>query len=88
MQFLITMEKNNLVESMDFNGDHDLNFYDGCVNHKHHHTQFILSGSSYAKEILGLVHIDLCGPMVISHGGVMHFLTFIDDFLGQHFFIP
>jgi broad specificity phosphatase PhoE len=26
--------------------------------------------------------------MVISHGGVMHFLTFIDDFLGQHFFIP
>jgi hypothetical protein len=25
------MDTNNLVEGMDLNGDHDLNFYDGCV---------------------------------------------------------
>jgi hypothetical protein len=31
MQTLITMERNNLVEGMDFNGDHDLNFCDACV---------------------------------------------------------
>jgi hypothetical protein len=80
------MEKNNLVESMDFNGDHDLNFYDEFVNRKHHHTQFLLSGSSCAKEILGLVHINLCGPMAISHGGVMYLLTFTDDFFKEFFF--
>jgi len=88
MQTLTTMEKNNFVESMDFNNDHDLNFYDRCVNRKHHHTQFLLSGSSCAKEILGLVHIDLCGPMAISHGGVIYLQPFIDDFLGKHFLIP
>ncbi len=31
IQTLTTMEINNLVESMDFNGNRDLNFYDGCV---------------------------------------------------------
>jgi hypothetical protein len=51
MQFLITMEKNDLVESMDFNGDHDLNFYDGCVNCKHHHTQFIFKWEFLRKGI-------------------------------------
>jgi hypothetical protein len=86
MQTLITMEKNNLVESMDFNGDHDLNFYDGCVNHKHHLTPFLLSGSSCAKEILGFVHIDLCGPIATSHGGAMYLLTFIDNFFRGTFF--
>jgi len=68
MQTLTTMEKNNLVEGMDFNGDHDLSFYDGCVYGKHHHTPFPLNGGSHAKEIIGLVHINLCGPMVIFHG--------------------
>jgi hypothetical protein len=55
---------------MDFNGDHDLNFCDECVyGHKHHRTTFPLSGGSYAKEILGFVHIDLCGPMeTTTHG--------------------
>jgi hypothetical protein len=32
------MDKNNLVEGIDFNGDHDLNFCNGCVYGKHHHT--------------------------------------------------
>jgi hypothetical protein len=31
MQTLITIERNNLVEGMDLNGDHDLSFCDGCV---------------------------------------------------------
>jgi hypothetical protein len=58
-----TMDRNNLVEGMDFNGGHDLSFYDGCVYGKHHHTPFPLSGGFCAKEILRIVHIDLCGPM-------------------------
>jgi hypothetical protein len=81
------MEKNDLVESIDFNGNHDLNFYDGCVYGKHHRTPFPLSEGSCAKEILGLVHIDVYGTIAITfHGGVKYFLTFIDDFFRKTFF--
>jgi hypothetical protein len=82
MQALTTMDKNNLVEGMDFNGDHDLNFCDRCVYGKHHNTPFLLSGGFYAKEILRLVHTNLCGPMATTfHGRAKYFL-------GRHFFIP
>ena len=34
-----------------------------------------------AKEVLDLVHIDLCGPMSTSaRGGYEYFITFIDDY--------
>ena len=34
-----------------------------------------------AKEVLNLVHIDLCGPMPTSaRGGYKYFITFIDDY--------
>ena len=33
-----------------------------------------------AKEVMDLVHTDLCGPMSTSaRGGYMYFITFIDD---------
>ncbi len=69
MHTLIIMEKNNIVENMDLNGDHDLSFYDECVyGHKHRRNPFPLSGGSCVKEIIGFVHMDLCGPMEITHG--------------------
>ena len=35
-----------------------------------------------AKEVLDLVHTDLCGPMFTSaRGGCEYFITFIDDYL-------
>ena len=34
-----------------------------------------------AKEVLDLVHTDLCGPMTTSvRGGYEYFITFIDDY--------
>ncbi len=48
------MDKNNLVEVMDLNGDNDLSFCDGCVYNKHHCTPFPLNEGSNAKEILSL----------------------------------
>ena len=37
--------------------------------------------SSRKSEPLQLVHSDVCGPMlVMSMGGAMYFVTFIDDF--------
>jgi hypothetical protein len=32
------------------------------------HTPFPLNGDFHTKEIIGLVHINLCSPMVTSHG--------------------
>ena len=35
-----------------------------------------------AKEVLDLVHTDLCGPMSTSaRGGYKYFIIFIDDYL-------
>jgi hypothetical protein len=76
----------NLVESMDLNGNHDLNFYGGCVYGKHHHTPFPSNGGSYVKNILKLMHINLCDPIATSHGRTKYFLTFINDFFRKTFF--
>jgi hypothetical protein len=45
-----------------------------------------LSGGSHAKEIIGLLHIDLCDPMATFHGGAREFLTFIENFSKKTFF--
>jgi hypothetical protein len=82
------MDRNNFIEGMDLNGNHDLNFYNGCVYGDHHHTLFPLNGGSCAKEILGHVHRDLCGLMATSHGRAKYFLSSLMIFLGRHFFIP
>jgi hypothetical protein len=42
-------------------------------------------GGSHAKEMFGLVHTNLCGPIATSHGGAKYFLTFIDDFSWKTF---
>jgi hypothetical protein len=81
MHALTTMDKNNVMEGMDINGDHDLNFYDRCEYGKHHCTPFPLSGGFCAKKILKLVYTNLCDLMAASHGEAKYFL-------GRHFFIP
>jgi hypothetical protein len=86
MQTLITMDRNNFTKGMDFNGNHDLNFYNGCVYGKHRCTPFLLNEGSCAKETLGHVHRDLCGLMATSHGGAKYFKTFIDEFIKKTFF--
>jgi hypothetical protein len=70
------MARNNLVEGMDFNGDHDLSFYgmDVCMG-KHYHIAFPFgSRGSCVKTILELVHIDLFGPILISHGACQNII--------------
>ena len=52
-----------------------------CVVGKQHRSQFPKSKSWRAKEVLGLVHSDICGPITpISNGGKKYFITFIDDY--------
>jgi hypothetical protein len=71
---------------MDFNKDHGLSLCDRCVYGKHHCTPFPLSGGSCAKEIIRLVHINLCDPMATFHGGAKDFLTIINACSKKTFF--
>lgn len=50
-----------------------------CVAGKQNKLPFQISGKR-AKNLLDLVHSDLCGPMSVeSIGGAKYFITFIDD---------
>ncbi|GKG01024.1 hypothetical protein Tco_0305729, partial [Tanacetum coccineum] len=57
---------------------------EGCALGKHHRKPFPKGVAWRAKEILELVHTDLCGPMRSpSHGNNLYFILFIDDFNGM-----
>lgn len=53
---------------------------DVCVLGKHHRDPFLTSQST-TKQVLDLVHSDICGPMEVqTPGKKKYFLTCIDDF--------
>jgi hypothetical protein len=52
-----------------------------CVKGKHQRTSFPKDGATKASQLLGIVHIDVCGPMKTTlHGGTQYFFTFINNF--------
>jgi transposase InsO family protein len=54
---------------------------EGCMLGKHHRQPFPKGGAWRAKQVLELVHTDVCGPMnTLSHGKNRYFILFIDDF--------
>lgn len=54
---------------------------EGCALGKHHRKPFPKGVSWRAKEMLELVHTDVCGPMrTLSHPENKYFILFIDDF--------
>lgn len=54
---------------------------EGCILGKQSRESFPKDNAWRAKEPLGLIHTDVCGPMrTDSIGGSRFFLTFIDDF--------
>ena len=53
---------------------------DACTLGKLHREEFLVRVEKKQRDILELVHTDLCGPMQIkSLGGAVYFLLFIDD---------
>nr|KYP43697.1 Retrovirus-related Pol polyprotein from transposon TNT 1-94 [Cajanus cajan] len=59
----------------------DKKFCEACVLGKHTRTSFPSSSEHKAKEQLGLIHTDLCGPISpASFSGKKYFISFIDDF--------
>lgn len=57
-----------------------------CIVGKQSRLPFPKKSQTRAKEILGLVHSDVCGPLPCpSLGGKRYFLTFIDDWSRKTF---
>lgn len=57
-----------------------------CIMGKQTKQPFRKTDAKRAKEVLGLVHSDVCGPMSIpSMSGFRYFLTFIDDLTRKTF---
>ncbi|GBN28793.1 Retrovirus-related Pol polyprotein from transposon TNT 1-94 [Araneus ventricosus] len=68
----------DMVEGFTFNGE--LDDCTSCIKGKMHRQPFPKGKTKRSKEILGIVHTDLCGPMnVASIGGYQYFVSFIDD---------
>lgn len=68
----------DMVEGFTFNGK--LLNCTSCIKGKMHRQPFPKGKAKRAKELLGIVHTDLCGPMNVSSiGGSRYFISFIDD---------
>jgi transposase InsO family protein len=53
---------------------------DGCALEKMHRDEFPSNPDKKKRDVLDLVHTDVCGPMQTrSLGGAFYFLLFIDD---------
>ena len=73
------LAKKELVTQFDYNVVNSIGFCETCVGGKHHRSHFETS-TNRAKELLELVHTDVCGRMrEKSIGGAEYFLTFTDD---------
>lgn len=72
------MRLKDMVEGFTFNGK--LLDCVSCIKGKMHRQPFPKGKAKRAKELLGIVHTDLCGPMSVSSiGGSRYFISFIDD---------
>jgi transposase InsO family protein len=55
--------------------------YEGCVLGKMYRDEFPSNPDRNKKDLLELVHVDVCGPMQTKPlGGAYYFLLFIDDY--------
>ena len=77
---LKNLASNGLVNQFDYDASKEIGFCETCIGGKHHRSHFPSNGGTCSKEILGLVHSDVCGKInAKSIGGAEYFLTFIDD---------
>lgn len=77
--------KSGMVNGMNFDNS-QYKSCETCVKGKQTRLPFPKKSENRSKEILGLVHTDLCGPMpCASYGGSRYFLLFTDDFSRKTF---
>jgi transposase InsO family protein len=57
-----------------------------CIKGKSHRLPFPVGESERAVDRLGLVHMDICGPMSVrSYGGARYMLVIVDDYTRKLF---
>ena len=78
-QDLILLQKKGMVDGLPVFHNFKLEC-DGCTLGKMHREEFPLHVNRKERDILELVHIDICGPMQTrSLGGAYYFLLFTND---------
>ena len=76
---LQNLAKDDLVSGYDYVSK-DIGFCESFTEGKHHRSQFPADSGKRSKELLGLVHSDICGKInAKSLSGAEYLLTFIDD---------
>ncbi|MCP3666763.1 MAG: DDE-type integrase/transposase/recombinase [Gammaproteobacteria bacterium] len=74
------LQQKNMVLGLSLNMAEKAQFCDGCALGKQTNEPFPKGQATRAKELLGIIHSDVCGPMQVSSmGGAVYFLSFIDD---------
>ncbi|KAL0432365.1 UNVERIFIED_CONTAM: Retrovirus-related Pol polyprotein from transposon TNT 1-94 [Sesamum latifolium] len=77
---LKTLQQKNMVTGLPQIKRHS-EICEDCVVGKQHRDSFSKEKSWRAKQVLDLIHSDLCGPInPTSNGGKRYFVTFIDDY--------
>ena len=76
---LMLLQKNTVVEGLPvFKNDHVE--CEACVLGKQHREEFPIHKGKRQREILELIHTNVCGPIQTrSIGGAWYFLIFVDD---------
>jgi len=77
---LKNMAKTGAVHELKFKSDQTMTKCEVCIQEKETRNAFPRSEGGRTKELLEIVHSDVCGPMrTESHSGAKYFVTFIDD---------
>jgi Integrase core domain/GAG-pre-integrase domain len=80
---------NSLSEGLDVNTKVEMPLCETCMKGKQHHNAFPAEATTRTKDILEIVHSDVCGPISTkSLGGAKYFVTFIDDKTRKTFTYP
>ena len=75
------MAKENLFNGLNINQKDKLKTCEICCSEKQIRESFPKSYGNRTKDVLEIVHSDVCGPMrIASHSGARYFVTFTDDF--------
>ena len=71
---------NNLATGIDIRSIKQWELCGGCALGKQTRVKFQLASTDRTKDLLEVVHSDVCGPMrTPTFGGMKYFVTFIDD---------
>ena len=79
-QNLERLARDKLVEGFDYDATKKPTFCEPCIDGKQSKMPFPKTGEERSKDLLGVIHSDVCGKIETkSLSGAEYFVTFIDD---------